>query len=484
MSCWQWVVAMALAQDEPPASPTEDVAPVEVATTPEPSATDPETYGDEAAPDAPDPDAPEPGPPARPALELTGMGRRSYDVVVFVRYDGNLYYGDELVIASDLERLLREDVARNPDTRVVITGDTLAPYDALVRVVVLARAAGAERTALEVLAPELTLDDHGYDDPLFPNQGGVVLLDEGGPDSDALRVLKPKRHKFPQDPYANTASYTAYTLEWGESKIGLGSLTTGVAPRVQLGAVPVLYFAGVFNANLKANLIREGPFDAAVVMQYYNVPLTGIASRWLGGDAGDNVAVNASYLGIGATGSLQVARPWSVHLQTYWARPSINGEIMFADLPEVLLPGLSLGGSGAVGLGVIGDVGIVNLATDLRFNRRDSVFAWLRYPFYGRVRGRTNGEIGGFEELSNADFIVAYGDWIPFGDSYSVALGYAASWKHFEARVGIGFSAVPSTWLLQAFELSYRFGGATRRQERKIRRGYRKMPGDALPAEE
>jgi hypothetical protein len=473
MSCWLWVISLALAQDEPPASPSGDTAPVEVGTTPEPLPA-PDPAADPAEPEA---DAP----PARPALELTGMGRRSYDVEVFVLYDGNLYYDEELVLAPDLEQMLREAVAKNPDTRVVITGDALAPYDALVKVVVLARTAGAERTALEILAPELSLEDHGYDDPLFPNQDGVVVLDDG-PTDDEIRGLKPKRHRFPQDPYANTTSYTAYTLDWGESKIGLGSITTGVAPRVQLGTVPVLYVAGVLNANLKANLVRKGPFDASVGMQYYNVPLTGIASRWLSGDAGDNVAVNASYLGIGTTGSVQVARPWSVHLQTYWARPSINGEIMFADLPEVLLPGLSLGDTGAVGLGVIGDLGILNLATDLRFNRRDSVFAWLRYPFYGRVRGRTNGEIGGFENLSNADFIVAYGDWIPFGDSYSMAFGYAASWKHFEARAGIGFSAVPGAWLLQAFELSYRFGGATRRQERKIRKGFRQMPeGDALP---
>ncbi|MEZ4239102.1 MAG: biopolymer transporter ExbD [Myxococcota bacterium] len=446
---WSWFLGRAFAQDVPPA-PTPDPSPPEA----------------EAAP------AP------RPGLELTGMGRRSFDAEVFVRYDGNLYWQDELVLADDLEALLRERLAAAPDTRVVITGDAQAPYDALVRVVVLARAAGAERTALEVLAPELDLTDLA-EDPLFP-EGGVTVLDSED-DARAADALKPRRGSFPQDPYANTSSYTAYALEWGETKIGLGSVTTGVAPRVQLGTAPLLYTAAVLNANLKADVVREGPLDVALGVQYYHVPVTSspLAGAFLGGRQGDNVAVDASYLGLGVTGSLQVLRPWSVHLQAYWARPSVKGEIRFDDLPEVLLPGLSLGGNAAVGLGVTGDLGVLNLATDVRFNRRDSVFAWLRYPFYGRVRGRTSGAIGGFEDLSNADFIVAYGDWIPLADSFSFAVGYDASWRHFALRTGLGVSAVRFAWVLQAFELSYRFGGATRRQERRIRRGFQQAPDDA-----
>jgi hypothetical protein len=62
-----------------------------------------------------------------------------------------------------------------------------------------------------------------------------------------------------------------------------------------------------------------------------------------------------------------------------------------------------------------------------------------------------------------------------------VAAGYQASWKHLEARLGIGWSAVPYTWVLQSFELSYKFGGPTRRAERHIRHGFRKAPDEVIP---
>lgn len=469
-----WVVGSlaARAQQVPePAAGAEPAAeaPIEVEAPAEPV---PDADGTAAAADAREKAA---------VLELTGMGRRSYDLEVFVRYDGNLYFQDEMVEADDLESLLKERIAAAPDARVVITGDQLAPYEALVKVMVLARAVGATRTALEVLGPDLSLPDDEIDDPLFTNGGGEIVALDGTAPGEDLADLEPKRSRFPQNPYGNNASFTAYALEWGESKIGFGTIATGIAPRFQLGTAPALDVIGVFNANLKANLLRKGPFDGAVGLQYYHVPVTALAGlvgadMLFNGSGGDTVAVEASYLGVGVTGSLQVVDPWSIHLQAYWARPAIKGNISFDDLPEVILPGLSIGDSAAVGLGAIGDLGIVNLATDLRFNRRDSVYGWLRYPFYGRVRGKTNGEVEGFDQLSNASVIVAYGDWIPLRDSYSFAIGYQASWKHFEGRVGIGWSAVPAAWLLQAFELSYKFGGATRRQERQIRRGYRRMP--------
>lgn len=461
---WIWLVSVGSAQEVPPVVPPDVPVEVPVDEPIPPPAADPFDI----------PIVPTEGPAV---LELTGEGRLSYDVTVFIRYDGNLYYQDELILASDLEPILTEWVTANPDTRIVISADTLAPYEAIVKVTDLAHQAGATRTALEITGME-TPHEPGVD-PLFPGAGLVEELD-GEPTN--VEVLRPKRHRFPQNPYANTSSFTAYTLEWGETKVGLGSILTGVVPRVQLGTAPLLDAVGVWNINAKANLTRVGPFDAAFVAQYYNVPLTGLVGGALNGSGGTTTA-SASYLGIGATGSLQILDPWSIHGQLYWARPSARGNISFDDLPEVLLPGLSLGDTGAIGLGVTGDLAVLNLATDLRFNRRDSVFAWLRAPIYGRVRGMTNGRIDGFDELENADFIIAYGDWIKFSESYSVAIGYQASWKHLDARVGVGMSAIPGAWILQAFELSYRFGGTTRRNERKIRKGYREVRGndDELP---
>lgn len=418
-------------------------------------------------PPAPEPadDPPAPVLPRHPTLELVGIRRHSSDLEVFIRYDGNIYVQDQIVFASDLEARLAPLLEATGGGRVVISADASAPYEVLMTVVRTAQALDAPRVALEVM--ELI---EAPPDPLFPGEGAEL---------SALDVLSespaPRRATLPQDPYSNNSSYTAYALEWGEAKLGVGSIQAGIAPRIQLGTAPMLDLIGALNLTAKANVLREGPLDGALLLQYYNLPLGGLIGAFTGDwitDQSPTASARASYLGLGATGSLQLRAPWSIHAQLYLMHPSTRGDVAFDSLPPLLLPGLSLGGTGAVGVGVIGDVGVLNVATDYRFNRRDSVFLWLRYPFYGRVRGLTSGAIDGFEQLENASFIVAYGDTIPFVDSYSVALGYQASYRHLELRAGLGLSALPGVWALQAFELSYRFGGATRRRERRIRRGH------------
>lgn len=414
-----------------------------------------------------------------PALELAGLVRHADDVTVFVRADGALTWQGEALMDYDLAPLLKAAVAANPSTRVVVSADPGAPHDQVMNAIDLARQAGAARVALE---------SRGFDDPV--QEAADPLFDPGAAESlDAAplsraeeRALRPKHHRFPQNPYGNTNSYSAYTLEPGETKVGLGSVSVGLAKGVQLGTAPLLDLVGVFNANGKIDFVRKGGLDVAVLGQVYTVPLTRLltavgADGLLSGANGTSVTTRASYVAVGGTGSLRLARPWTLHTQLYWAAPSARGDIAFDDLPEVLVPGLELGGSAAVGLGVRADLAVLNLATDVRFNRRDSVFAWLRYPFYGRVRGLTDGSVEGFEGIDGLSFAVEYASPIRLSDSYSLAIGYQASYRHFEARLGIGWSAVPGTWLLQAFEVSWRFGGATRRAEHEIRKGYRESGG-------
>lgn len=410
------------------------------------------------------------------ALELVTTLDTARDVVVLVARDGGRSIAGERV--EDVTAWLGARLAELPDTRIVIQVEPGASFDAVFDAVRDVRGLTAQvvLAEIDVWKPSAGL----FDGSVEPETLADVLSRRD------RRRLRPKRHKFPQDPYQNTSPYTAYTLEWGESEIGVTSVSTGVLPRVQVGTAPLLDVVGALNVQAKVNLTREGPLDLAVSGQYYNVPVASVLSRvgvgsLLEGSGGLTETASASYLGLGAGASLQVTRPWSVHGQVYWARPSARGEIAFDDLPELLLPGLSLGGSAAVGLGVSGDLVILNAATDLRFNRRDSVFLWARWPCYGRVRGTTSGSIGGFEELAAADFMVAYGDTIPMSTSLSIAGGYQASFKHLEARIGVGWSAVPYTWLMQAFELSYKFGGASRREQNEIRRGFRRSPDEEGP---
>ena len=56
------------------------------------------------------------------------------------------------------------------------------------------------------------------------------------------------------------------------------------------------------------------------------------------------------------------------------------------------------------------------------------------------------------------------------GETFEAAL---KKWRRFDPGRG-----TPRAWLLQAFELSYKFGGTSRRQERDIRRGFGSMSTD------
>ncbi|MCB9687591.1 MAG: biopolymer transporter ExbD [Alphaproteobacteria bacterium] len=438
------------------------------------------------------------------AIELVGQVAGPRDATLYVRQDGAWTFEDVLLDPADLEEHLREDLAATPDLRIVVRSDPRAPYQAVTRAVEIARSAGAVHVALE--APNLVAKQV---DPLFPGASDVTVLDEPL-DASTERHLAPKHHHFPQNPYGNTTSYSAYTLEWGETKIGIGSITTGVLPGLQVGTAPLLDVVGVFNVSGKLNLGRRGPLDAGVLGHFYTVPLTGVVSA-LAEDF-DGTA-SASYFAAGATASLRVASPVTVHGQLYWARPSAQGEIHFDELPLELFPSdLTL--TADVGIGVNADLLITNLATDVRFNRRDSVFVWARYPFYGVVRGRTEASIPGISGGTSFGTL-GYETFIPPQDSLSVAGGYMASWKHVELRVGIGWTStggtpeVPTTitgggtdpvidepafnpaslaWLLQAFELSYKFGGPTRRAERDIQKAYREVQdleehheGDPVP---
>ena len=70
--------------------------------------------------------------------------------------------------------------------------------------------------------------------------------------------LEPRRAVLPQNPYAQT-DFTAYVLEWGETKIGAASITVGALPFTQIGTVPALDALGVVNGHVKVCLLYTSP---------------------------------------------------------------------------------------------------------------------------------------------------------------------------------------------------------------------------------
>jgi biopolymer transport protein ExbD len=412
----------------------------------------------------------------RASVDLVPVQRAPGGTTIYLRADGQIFVEDALVEAEQVTSAVQARLAGDPAQEVVLSADGGVDFSRVQQVLELVRAAHPQHLALEITS----LNEAGGGGP--PVDGDVTKL--GDLSEDDLAALKPKRYKFPQDPYSNVASFTAYTLEWGEWKIGLGTVSVGILPRTQIGTAEALDFAGAFNVYGKADIARAGPLDGALIVQYYRAPqwILNLATESTG-LATEDLKISGSYLGLGALASLRLAAPWTLHTSVYYARPTATGIVSFDALPALLFPGLDSEDTGVdLDAKVTGDAVVLNLATDLRFNRRDSIYLWYRAPVYARARGGVSAEslgVTGDSALDNVDLIVGYGQAVNPLENYSFAFGYLAQWRHIEARIGWGFSApVQGLWIAQAFDLSYRFGGPTKRNEHAIRSGYHDQKRD------
>lgn len=427
-------------------------------------------------------------------LEVTPEGyRASYDVTLYVRRDGNLFLEDDLVLDIDLAReVARVARLRGPQARVVVAADAEADYSRVVEVLDLVQSAGVGRVALEIG------DAVAAHDPLFPGienptEGGdVVNLDQTNFSSE-LEEYHPRRHKFPQNPYAQT-DFTAYTREWGEAKLGLSAFSYGILPRVQVSTAPPLLAFGILNAQAKGNFLRLGPWDAALTGLVCVVPITNLLRTVdrdgvynIGGvevEDKDIFVDRMTYVSFNLQNSLQIVGGWSIHAGIGYSRGTARGNLDLYNLPVIALPGLEeFGGQVALVPSVVGELIDARVATDYRFNRRDSIVFQAAQTVYGSARGSVSPNV---EELpdelqgvNNLDFLVRFDGLIPWYQTLRMSLAWQFSWARVDLRLGAGYSwGVPLTWLMQSVDIAYRFGGKTRRTESVIKRGYRKDQRD------
>lgn len=304
--------------------------------------------------------------------------------------------------------------------------------------------------------------------------------------------LKPRRSELPQNPYAST-DFTAYALEFGEVKVGIATITAGILPRTQIGTYPALYALGIPNGNVKFNALRLGPVDLA---------LTGDASSLIAG----NFSLRKADLG--GLASIILTDPWSVHVGATYGVFQVHGEPDLSRLSPLVArldPPDALGfddyytwlqdelDSNEIELGLVSRTISGRLATDVRFNRRDSLILQGTAVVWRNVDAGAviNGEQKDFDPNLLPDGLFGvkefFTDSQPIGSTYVVSGSWQWAWKNVDLRLGLGWSAQQPAWLLQAVELDYRFGGKTRRQERQIRKGWRRdkenidRPDEAAP---
>ncbi|MFN7145882.1 MAG: hypothetical protein ACK4YP_19050 [Myxococcota bacterium] len=271
--------------------------------------------------------------------------------------------------------------------------------------------------------------------------------DVPSPVSSEPRVDTP-RHRRPPVDRAQT-DFTAYTLEWGEVRVGLGGVGVGVFPRTQVSTLPVLDALGLPNVSAKMNAVRAGGFDLA------------LAGTW-GGLLDETM--EGTYLSVNAAASLRVAKPWSVHVGGGWARVTAGGT------PRLDALALLMGGSGggvppraalsALEEQLSFDLSLsgvtARVATDVRFNRRDSLVLQAHAVLWSSV------DVPPLVERLVEDRT----GFVPVTDMYTASLAWQLSWRNVDARVGLGVSSIPGAWLLNTVDLAWRFGGPTRAAER------------------
>ena len=129
---------------------------------------------------------------------------------------------------------------------------------------------------------------------------------------------------------------------------------------------------------------------------------------------------------------------------------------------------------GIEGNDIYGEVLWVRAATDIRFNRRDSIILQAATVPFARLQ--VNEQID-LPDIAQLDEVLAFDGKVPLSTMYMLSAAYQIAWKNVHLRIGGGTSTLPMAWLTQTTELSVRFGGKDRiergRQNRNWRRNRR-----------
>jgi hypothetical protein len=293
-----------------------------------------------------------------------------------------------------------------------------------------------------------------------------------------IHQLEPKRRRLPNNPYTHT-DFTAYSLEFGEMRVGVGQIKAGIAPRTQIGTIPAALAVGALNGTAKIDFLRLGPVDVAATGAYYQYTR-------------DQFTANHSQ--VGGTTSLRIRPVWSMHVSSRYQTTRAQGvpdlnqspwlvDRFAADLEEQANTIEAAGGPtqeealGRVQANYSDDyleARSVNLkvATDIRMNRRDSFIIQASANLWSSFESTMDIESLAAEDRFASmalDSLQAEGVM----NTYVTSAAWHFSWHRADLRLGVGLSSVPGAWLTQTADFAWRLGGTTRRSESRMTRTWK-----------
>lgn len=271
-----------------------------------------------------------------------------------------------------------------------------------------------------------------------------------------LRWFKPTRDRL--TPVNQQVDYTAYVLEPGEVRLGIGTIGVGLLPGTHLSTNVPLIVLGVPNATAKVS-VPIGPVAVSARGNGYWMPQSDFSAAFWEGVL--QVSVNP----VPALG---------LHVGGSYAYLESAGDFDPAQINPLLTSGLSAAGMAdgytLPGMDVTARVVGMRAAVDVRFNRLHSVVLQAESVLYTEVDAPA---LDNLPDVLFFDDVLAFDGFVPVTEGYTTSIAYQLTWHNLDVRAGVGLSAVPGAWLLQSVDVAWRFGGATRRKETQMKKGWR-----------
>ncbi|MEL6346312.1 MAG: hypothetical protein AAFV53_24590 [Myxococcota bacterium] len=270
------------------------------------------------------------------------------------------------------------------------------------------------------------------------------------------RKLQPPEPRHQQD-------FTAYTVNKGQFRLGVGRLDYGVLDNFSLGTNTVQWVLGP-NFYAKVTAIQTRRFDVSLQLS-----AGGVYDQWLMLVFGEDTAFEMNVIPTTIRSSLIITPKWSAHLGVTSLSMNAVGELSAGQIIEIYEQITASDALTQELEDLLADTVFANaqarltlqqthFAVEYRRNRRDSII--FEANSYVSASGLISGGVSTVsDEGSEANTSIGADFRLPLDTLPSaVSLSYQWSWERFHLRVGIPLTPANPLSTVQALELYWLLG--------------------------